>query len=498
MSDIFNELYIFEMANNHQGSVDHGLAIIRAMGRIAREKQVNAAVKFQYRDLDTFIHPDFKDRDDVPHIPRFLSTRLSPKEFFTLLEAVREEGMRTVVTPFDEASVDQCMDHGVDILKIASCSADDWPLLEKVADTKRPVVCSTGGLSIYDIDNVASFFTHKDVNFALMHCVALYPTPNEMFNMNFLSRMVRRYHYVPVGYSGHDAPDNLDAVKIAVAMGAQILERHVGLPTDKIKLNAYSMNPEETAEWIDAAQVARSMCGPEGMRVQSQKERDSLLSLKRGVFAAGKIRKGDVIEPGDVFFAMPAENGQTTSGQFGQYRAAFKATKDYKKNEPIKEKREPDLLNVVRGIIHDAKGMLYEAGIELGGDFEVELSHHKGIEHFRNTGALIVNVINREYCKKLVVLLPGQKHPNHFHKIKEETFQLLYGDFEIIHNGVKKVLKPGDKLLIQRNDWHSFTTAGGAIVEEISTTHHKGDSYYEDESIAKLDLIKRKTVIDNW
>ena len=75
MSSIFDELFIFEMANSHQGDVEHGKDIIRAMGRIARKYNIKAAVKLQYRNLDNFIHPDYVGRTDVKHIPRFLCTR---------------------------------------------------------------------------------------------------------------------------------------------------------------------------------------------------------------------------------------------------------------------------------------------------------------------------------------------------------------------------------------------------------------------------------------
>ena len=74
MSKLFEDLFIFEMANSHQGSVEHGIDIIKEMGKIARKNNIKAAVKLQYRDLDSFIHPDFKDRTDVNHIPRFMST----------------------------------------------------------------------------------------------------------------------------------------------------------------------------------------------------------------------------------------------------------------------------------------------------------------------------------------------------------------------------------------------------------------------------------------
>ena len=71
--------------------------------------------------------------------------------------------------------------------------------------------------------------------------------------------------------------------------------------------------------------------------------------------------------------------------------------------------------------------MLNKAKIVLSSEFEIEVSHHYGIENYREYGALIITCINREYCKKLLVVLPNQKHPNHYHKLKEETFQVLSG-----------------------------------------------------------------------
>jgi sialic acid synthase SpsE/quercetin dioxygenase-like cupin family protein len=498
MSELFKDLFIFEMANNHQGSVEHGLAIINAMSKIARKYGIKAGVKLQYRDLDTLIHPDYRDRKDVKHIPRFLETRLTPKQFLTLVDAVRDQGMVTIATPFDEPSVHQCLDHGIQILKIASPSATDWPLIETAAATKKPMIVSTGGISIYDIDNIVSFCTHRHISFALMHCVGIYPSLTETLQMNFISKLIKRYPDVPIGYSGHETPENLDAVKIAVSKGATVLERHIGIPTDTIKLNEYSMTPEQADAWVASALAAREMCGPAEDKQISQAEIDSLLSLQRGVYAARVIKKGSNIKKDDVFFAMPCLEGQTTSGEFGQKRATFKATKNYLRNAPVEEHRQPDTLSLVRSIIHDAKGMIYEAGIALRDDFEIELSHHYGIEHFRQHGALIVNIINREYCKKLVVVLSGQKHPNHYHKIKEETFQLLWGDLQVNLDGTIINMKPGDKLLIERDSWHSFTTINGAIFEEVSTTHIKDDSYYEDESISALDPIQRKTIMETW
>ncbi|MCD6288308.1 MAG: N-acetylneuraminate synthase family protein [Candidatus Hydrogenedentes bacterium] len=498
MSDLFKSLFILDLANNHQGDVDHALTIINAIGKLARTRGVRMGFKFQYRDVDTLIHPDYRERDDVKHIPRFLSTWLKPEQYFTLVDAVRDQGMIPISTPFDEPSVRQCVDHGIQIIKVASCSAKDWPLLEAIAETGKPTIISTGGLNIYDIDNIVSFFTHREIEFALMHCVAIYPTPNAALQMNFLSKMIKRYRNVPIGYSGHETPDNLDPVKAAVSKGATMLERHVGLETDQYKLNKYSLNPEQADLWVQSALAAKEICGPEGEKQIQQTELDSLLSLKRGLYAAKNIKEGSRIERKDVFFAMPCVEGQTTSGDFGQKSVTYTASKEYNRNEPISEHRQPDAVSMVRGIIHDAKGMIYEAGIVIGNDITIELSHHFGIEHFRQIGALIVNVINREYCKKIVVLLAGQRHPNHYHKIKEETFQLLWGEMKVEMSQHTVMMKPGDKVLVERGMWHAFSTNVGAIFEEISTTHVRDDSYYEDERIAKLDPMERKSVIDNW
>jgi len=495
----FENLYIFEMANNHQGNLQHGMNIIKAMGDLSKRNDIKGAVKFQYRDLDTFIHEDFIAREDVKHIPRFIGTRLSDEEFRAMAQYVKENGMVSISTPFDEISVEKCLKNDIDIIKIASCSADDWPLLDEISKAGRPVIASTGGLSIYEIDNLVSFFQHRNVEFALMHCVALYPTPNSNIQMNFLEKMIKRYPEITVGYSGHEAPDNNDVVKIAVSKGARLLERHVGVETEDIKLNKYSMNPDEVEQWVKAAKLAQSICGDRGDKQVNEEEKSSLLSLKRGVYAIGNITKGEKIKKEDVFFAMPCEGGQLTSGEFGRYRSTFIASRDYKSNQGVFEKNEDNsIIDTIRGILHDAKGMMYEAGIRFGNDYSIEISHHYGIERFREFGALIVNIINREYCKKLVLLLPNQKHPNHYHKIKEETFQLLSGDVDVDIEGTVHSLKPGDTLLVERRMLHSFSSKNGGIFEEVSTTHVKGDSYYEDGNIASLDPMQRKTVIDEW
>ena len=89
--DLFNKLFIFEMANNHSGDVEHGLEIIRKIKETTKDFNFKFGFKFQYRDLDTFIHPEYKDRDDIKYIKRFSETRISDDDFKKMLNEVKKQ-----------------------------------------------------------------------------------------------------------------------------------------------------------------------------------------------------------------------------------------------------------------------------------------------------------------------------------------------------------------------------------------------------------------------
>jgi len=145
---IFDKLFILELANNHMGDVEHGCAVIREFGKVCKKFPFRFAFKFQYRHLDTFIHPEYKGRKDIKYVARFEETRLAGAQFLRLKAEAAASGFIGVCTPFDEPSVDLVVEHGYDIIKVASCSFTDWPLLEKIAGTDRPVILSTAGAEL--------------------------------------------------------------------------------------------------------------------------------------------------------------------------------------------------------------------------------------------------------------------------------------------------------------------------------------------------------------
>lgn len=156
--DLFENFFVLELANNHWGKLDRGLKIIRDHAAIVRFNNIKAAIKLQFRDVDAFIHPDFKGSAEQRYIKKTEDTKLTRDDFARMVEEVRYLGCIPMATPFDEASVDLCVEFDMPIIKIASSDMNDWVLIEKIASTRRPTIVSTGGASEKDLDDLVRFF----------------------------------------------------------------------------------------------------------------------------------------------------------------------------------------------------------------------------------------------------------------------------------------------------------------------------------------------------
>ena len=99
--------------------------------KFSKRNDVRVAFKFQFRQLNTFIHPEHQVVTNSKHLKRFKDTELSIADYKTLYQAVKNAGMMTICTPFDEESVELIEEMKFDIVKVASCSSKDWPLFMK-------------------------------------------------------------------------------------------------------------------------------------------------------------------------------------------------------------------------------------------------------------------------------------------------------------------------------------------------------------------------------
>lgn len=492
-------LFIFEMANNHMGDVAHGIRIVRELREACAGFDFRFAVKLQYRHLPDFIHPDYRARTDLKFVKRFSETALSWDDYRLLKEAIVDNGFFSMCTPWDEASVEKIVEHGYDYLKVPSCYLTDWPLAEKIATTNLPLVVSTAGESFEEIDRIVSFYQHRDKRFAIMHCVGEYPTADENLQLNQIDLLRRRYSNFEIGYSTHEAPDQLDAVKMAIAKGATLFEKHVGIATDRYPLNAYSANPAQVRRWLESARRAFVMAGVEQQRHEfSDAELKTLGDLRRSAFARRPIAAGEVIQPGDVFFSIPGLPGQIVANEFSKY-TEYRTTRAFGVNEAILHSgvTPSDTRSLIHGIVRDVKALLKTSAAIVPAQLELEVSHHFGLERFREFGSTTITVVNREaYCKRVILMLPGQVHPEQWHKLKDETYHLLHGELELVLDGQSRKCVKNDVVVIPRGVKHSFQSAEGAVIEEISSAYAQSDSYYSDAAITANE--NRKTYVTNW
>lgn len=506
-SSPFNNLVVLEMANNHMGDYNHGIKMIHEFAEIVKpyKKQFNFAWKFQFRDIDTFIHPSFQERTDIKYVKRFKETKLSKEQFLSLKNEASKYGFLTMCTAFDENSVDLIASMNFDIAKIASCSSTDWPLLNKVSELNIPIISSTAGTKLEDIDNIVSFFQHRNKQLAIMHCIGEYPTNVENLQLNQLDLFKERYKDVTIGFSTHEHPDDYRPVMLAIAKGAKILEKHVAVETKEYPKNAYSSTPEQIDNWLKNAVLALNMGGVTGKRHQpSDKELSDLRQFKRGVFIKKDIKKGDIIDKSNIFYAWPSQPGQLLANDMSKY-THYIARKDYKVNDPIfslnvtnnsEDAEKVETREKIWDIVQKVKSFITKSGVVIPGKADLEISHHYGVDKFDQTGITMVTVVNREYCKKLIITLPGQNHPEQYHEKKEETFVVLYGDVNLKLDGVSHNLTKGDVITIEPQVRHEFSTLNGCVIEEVSSTHYVNDSYYTDNNISKN--LNRKTFITHW
>lgn len=311
MNEVFEELFVLEMANNHLGSLERGLKIVTAFGQVVRFNNVRAAIKLQLRDVESFIHRDFRQRGDLRYIRKTLDTQMPPESFATLVKAIRQANCLSMATPFDERSVDLCAELGIQILKIASSDLNDWVLLEKIAATKKPVIVSTGGSSLKDIDDLVRFFDNRHIPLAINHCVSLYPTEDHELEMNQIDFLRSRYPNHVIGFSTHEHHDWTSSMLIAYAKGARTFERHVDI-ADGVQPSPYCSLPDQVDTWFKAFHLAKTMCGAPGTqrRLLPRKEIEYLDALVRGVYARRDLPAGHVLSDDDVYLAIPLQRGQ--------------------------------------------------------------------------------------------------------------------------------------------------------------------------------------------
>jgi N-acetylneuraminate synthase len=316
---IFENLFVLEAANNHWGDIERGKRIIQEFATVVRYNNIKAAIKFQFRDVENFVHNEFKGNQDLRYIKKTEATKMSKDQYAELANAVTKAGCIPMATPFDEASVALCDALDFPIIKIASSDINDWSLLEAVAGTKRPVIASSGGASEKSLDDLVTFFENRNIPLALNHCVSLYPSEDHQLELAQIDYLKTRYPNHVIGFSSHEYHDWHSSMLISYAKGARTWERHIDIDYNNVPVSNYCSLPHQADEWFKAFQKAQEMCGNSELnrRVITKEETSYLDALVRGVYAKRDLPAGYVVDSrtfsSDFQLAVPLRKGQLST-----------------------------------------------------------------------------------------------------------------------------------------------------------------------------------------
>ena len=374
-ADIFEDLFVLEMANNHLGKLERGLSIVDKFSKIIRFNMVRAAIKIQLRDVNTLIHADYRKREDIRYIKKTLHTAMPLENFATLVSAVRKAGAIPCATPFDETSVDHCVNLGIQIIKLASSDLNDWFLIEKIAKTHKPVIASTGGSSLKDIDDLVKFFENRNIPLAINHCVSLYPTEDSELEINQVDFLRNRYPNVTVGFSSHEYHSWDASMYIAYAKGARTFERHIDIDDDGVQVSPYCSTPAQVDTWFKAFRKAKEMCGggPQTKRVPPVAEIKYLDALVRGVYAKRDLPAGTALTEEDVYLAIPLLRGQISCRELMRGELLLEPVK---KDSPLRI----DDIDSPYAYSDELKKTIYARGLDPQGSEDPSAKGSKGID----------------------------------------------------------------------------------------------------------------------
>lgn len=288
--------FIAEIGNNHNG--DYYLAKRTIDEAVASGAD---AVKFQKRCIsDVFARelrekPQTKDQVLGKTYGEYRQAlELSMEEFLGLKKHAEGLGVLFFATPFDHKSADFLEEVGMDVYKIASFDVTNLPLLSHVAKKGKPMFLSSGMSTLDELDEAVNTVLRHHSNLIIKHCVSIYPTPDDKFNLLTIPFLKERYHPLPIGYSGHEQ-DYIPTLA-AIALGAKSVERHITIDKSLPGPDhaTVSINPQEFKEMITATRRIEKALG-ERTKILMEDEKKVREKHTKSIVSRTSISKGTVI-----------------------------------------------------------------------------------------------------------------------------------------------------------------------------------------------------------
>lgn len=241
---------IAEIAQAHDGSLGILHSYIDAVAKTGVQ-----AIKFQMHiaQAESSIHEPFRvqfSKEDATRYDYWKRMEFTLEQWAAIKKHCDEVGLDFICSPFSNLAVDWLEEIGVNTYKIGSGEVNNFLLLEKIAQTGKPVIISSGMSSFEELDKTVEFLKQRKVDYSILQCTTAYPTKPEQYGLNVIKEVKERYK-VPVGFSDHSA--KIATGIAAVALGAEILEFHVVFHRDMFGPDAKaSLTLEETKQLVEA------------------------------------------------------------------------------------------------------------------------------------------------------------------------------------------------------------------------------------------------------
>jgi N-acetylneuraminate synthase/N,N'-diacetyllegionaminate synthase len=295
---------IAEIGVNHDGRLDRALQLVQAASDAGAD-----AVKLQLFQADRLMHrssqfagyqkDSVNDSSPVEMLRRY---ELSCADVETIVEEIRRLGMSPLATPFSLEDVALIESLQLPAIKIASPDLVNWPLLRRAAETKLPLLISTGAATLNEISSSIAWLRGWQSSFALLHCISSYPTPVAQANLCWIAELAAKFN-VPIGFSDHTT--EILSGALAVAAGACIVEKH--LTYDRAAQgpdHSSSFDGAQFAEYVSAIRLAETLRGRPGKRVL-EIERDVRNVSRQSLVAARDLPGGHLIQEDDLTTQRP-------------------------------------------------------------------------------------------------------------------------------------------------------------------------------------------------
>lgn len=313
------ETYIIgEIGQNHNGSVDIAKLIVELVARPVHEdvfdldlKPMNA-VKMTRRDLDEELTPTQMARPYVNN-NSFGATygehraflELDDDAHFEVYKYAKEKGLDFVETLCAKKCLSMLKLFTPDYLKVASRDLTNLPLLAAMAETKIPIILSTGMAGKKELDDALDVITRYHSDISILHCVSQYPTHPDNLNLNTINYLKKHYGQYHIGFSDHTI--GISAPPIAVGMGAEIIEKHITIDRHmKGTDQPGSLGPDGVNRMVRDIRMVERWLGTEDLyidkSVAAAKEK-----LERSIATNKILHVGDVITETDLHMLSPGD-----------------------------------------------------------------------------------------------------------------------------------------------------------------------------------------------